>query len=895
MADYSRDPRSSTDAETAPLLRDDDIGNSRRTSEDPSTFRERANAIAHEPLTPLAKILLILCLALLLLSSVFIGLFAGAQHKLHTQKPSEPTTTTEVRTRTLTATTTAEHDHTTTATITRTASLPPVPVPTSPPHEKACLEPHCIVLAASILSGIDASQDPCENFYDFANGGWLSDHPLPADKDSFSNFEALAQKNKQTIQQIIEEKSVDLSNPYDKELLKKLSDQYHSCLNEDYLNDIGEKPLLKVVKTLKKLYREKDPLLPANLHAGQETLREDPKFKFNGLTAATAFLHSRDIAALFNFDIEGDVAADPNHMVLWFSQPELGLPSKEYFEEEAVRDVYRDVIEQLLSRVDHVLYGDEDEDEVTAKVQSRPELVIHNEKAMIWPPWPWPPWGGDDEPEKDPGKKMNKTERVKFLAKGVVAFERKLAQASLDLDVMLQDPIATYNPVPLANLTDTLHQFDFPTYFTTFTPRTYPDRVILTYPSYAKSLSEVLNSTSSNVIEAYLVSRALLELSPYLGPDTPSWQAQRALYEALTGIKKGAVGDRGEYCVNKVEQTLGFAAGRFFVEKKFSGDSKAKGTQVIVDIVNAFKRSLSDLDWMDKKSAKAASEKANAIRIKVGYPVSPDTENPASIASYYRTVNIDKEKFLENMLSASSSEVFKKWLYLGKQRNLNSWEMFPTTVNAYFNPPSNEMVFPAGILQPPFFSKDWPGYMSYGAFGHVAAHELTHAFDSAGRLYNQDGKLEQWWTNSTSEGFQKKQECIVNQYSKYTVEDPKGGRVPVNGNLTSGENIGDTGLVQAYRAWQHQYDKGLEEGTEYNLPGLSFTKEQLFFISFARIWGRVMKPEAAVRRIRTDPHSPAQYRVDGTVSNIPAFAKAFKCPKGSKLNPPAEKRCIFWG
>ena len=235
-----------------------------------------------------------------------------------------------------------------------------------------------------------------------------------------------------------------------------------------------------------------------------------------------------------------------------------------------------------MSRVDHVLYGDEDEDEDTAELQSKPELVIHNEKAMIWPPWPWPPWGGDDEPDKDPGKKMNKTERVKLLAKGVVSFERKLAKASLDLDVMLQDPIATYNPVPLANLTDTLHQFDFPTYFATFTPRTYPDRVILTYPSYAKSLSDVLNSTSSNVIEAYLVSRALLELSPYLGPDTPSWQAQRALYEALTGIKKGAVGDRGEYCVNKVEQTLGFAAGRFFVEKKFSGDSKAKGTQVIV-------------------------------------------------------------------------------------------------------------------------------------------------------------------------------------------------------------------------------------------------------------------------------------------------------------------------
>ena len=172
MADYSRDPRSSTDAETAPLLRGgSDIGNTRRAnSDEPSTLRQRANAIAHEPFTPLAQILLILCLALLLLSSVFIGLFAGAQHKLHTQKP-EPTTTTEIRSRTVTFTKTSEHEYTTTATITTTASLPPVPVPTSPPHEKACLEPHCIVLAASILSGVDVTQDPCENFYDFANGG----------------------------------------------------------------------------------------------------------------------------------------------------------------------------------------------------------------------------------------------------------------------------------------------------------------------------------------------------------------------------------------------------------------------------------------------------------------------------------------------------------------------------------------------------------------------------------------------------------------------------------------------------------------------------------------------------------------------------------------------------
>ncbi|EFI28400.1 endothelin-converting enzyme 1 [Coprinopsis cinerea okayama7 len=902
MTDYSRDPRPSTDEEHAPLLRGEENGGpSRRREYEDQTLVERVNAAVQEPLTPLTKILLILSLVLLLLSSVFIGLFAGAQHKLNTGrgKPGdpghEPITTTETMTRTWVTTTTEHHKDpmTTTATVTTTVSGPPVPGPTTPPHEKPCMEPRCIVLAASILSSIDGTKDPCDSFYDYANTGWLKEHPLPGDKSSFSNFEDLAQKNRQLIRQIIEAKPSSVEDPHDRELLTMLHNHYSSCLNEDRLNKLGEKPLLHVVKTIKKLYREEDTDIRPNPPSDEDDTK--PEFRFNGLTAATAFLHSRDIAALFSFDIEGDVAVDPNYMALWFSQPDLGLPSKEYYNEESIVKVYGEVIEQLLSRVDHILAdsdeGEEDSPEFFAS------LLINNDASEIWPPWPWPPWNPDDDPEgEDPKKPLNRSERVRRLAKGVVEFESKLANASLDLDILYQDPIATYNPVPLSNLTKTLHQFDFPTYFSTFTPRAYPDRVILTYPSYAKSLADVLNSTSSDVVEAYLVSRAMLTLSPYLGPDTVAWQAQRVLYETLTGIQKGVVGDRAEYCVGRVEETLGFASGRYFVQKTFSGDSKSKATKVIKDIVQAFKHSLEDLDWMDDKSAKAAAEKADAIRINVGYPVSPDTMNPRSLARYYGTVKISKDTFFENMMSASSSEVFKKWLQLGKQRNREKWEMFPSTVNAYFNPPANEMNFPAGILQPPFYSQDWPGYLSYGAFGHVAAHELTHAFDSAGRMYNQDGKLEQWWTDKTSKGFNKKQKCIVDQFSKYKIDDGEGGHIHVNGNLTSGENIGDTGLIQAYRAWKAQYEDGLDNGTEYALPGLShFTREQLFFLSFARIWARNMRTRAAVQRIRTDPHSPARFRVDGTLSNIPEFAKAFNCPKGSKLNPPPEKRCIFWG
>jgi len=173
----------------------------------------------------------------------------------------------------------------------------------------------------------------------------------------------------------------------------------------------------------------------------------------------------------------------------------------------------------------------------------------------------------------------------------------------------------------------------------------------------------------------------------------------------------------------------------------------------------------------------------------------------------------------------------------------------------------------------------------------VAAHELTHAFDSSGRLYNQEGKLKEWWTNSTSDGFNKRQKCIAKQYSSYTIDDGKGGKIPVNGELTSTENIGDTGLIQAYRAWKKQYNP---DGDDFLLPGLNFTREQLFFISFARAWARNIKPASAIARLRSDPHSPNRWRVDGTVTNIPEFGKAFNCPIGTTLNPQMKDRCLLW-
>ncbi|EJF65996.1 metalloprotease [Dichomitus squalens LYAD-421 SS1] len=884
MADV-RAPRPSTDEETAPLLQNashpDDAP--AEQGEEPS-YLDRLAAIVQEPLSPLTKLLLIATLVFLLLSSVFIGLFAGAQHKLNSGEGHGRSTVTVTSTATTTATTTSQA--TTTAVTTTTVSVP-LPGPTVPPEEPVCLSPSCISLASSVLLGIDESEDPCENFYDFANGGWLKANPIPSDKGKFGHFEEIAQQNKRLLQQILSEdssfhfseaSSLTASNPYDEQLLKKLRGLYDSCIDEDYLNEVGEAPLKEVTDKIRQLFHGKTTVV--------DHFEPTPEKERERLTATVAYLHSRGIGGLFSYVIDGDVGNDPNFMTLWISQPDLGLPSKEYYEEESIVDLYQSTLQRLLVTLDNeddALLPEELTEEETHK------LVVHEERLRVWPPWPWPPWGDDDDGDKD-SPKENRTERAHRLAKAVIEFEKRIANASLDLDVLYQDPVATYNPVPFKIVSDSLPQFDFSTYFSAFVPRNFPSTIILTSTTYLPSLSAILNETDRDVLEAYFVTRAGLEYASYLGLDTEAWKAVRSLNEVLNGIKKGAVGDRAEYCVSQVENALGFALGRYFVRETFGGESRKVARKVITDIIGAFKQSLKKLEWMDEESAAAAAGKADALRVKVGYPLSPNTEDPRSLASYYARVKINNDTFFENILSAEISEQVRTWYQIGKQRDPLSWEMYASTVNAYFNPPANEIVFPAGILRPPFFQVDWPGYINYGSFGHVAAHELTHAFDSAGRLYNQDGKLEEWWTNTTSEGFNVRQKCIVDQYSNYTVDDGKGGKIHVNGNLTSGENIGDSGLIQAFRAWKAQYS----EDTEVLLPGLNYTREQLFFISFARSWGQNIKPEAAVARVRTDPHSPNRYRVDGTVSNIPEFAAAFNCSPKAKLNPPQEKRCLFW-
>ncbi|KDN51555.1 hypothetical protein RSAG8_00100, partial [Rhizoctonia solani AG-8 WAC10335] len=716
--------RASTDQEAAPLLVGSENGD--HPVNDESSLWTRLSRGMHEPVSVLTAFLLILLLIFLILTSVFAGLFAGAQHRISELQPSDPVTVTSVttdtylQTTTATATTTATETATSTATATLTTTLH-VPAPTSSPLP--CLTPECIVVASSIISSLNTSHDPCDSFYNYANGGWLESHPLPIDKPIYGQFNDLATNNKRIIQSILDLPVPKHSRSPDTVTLTKLKGLYESCVNEPLLDKIGTRPLLEVVQTVKSLLNE-DLKTPIYKGPGRKYSVPTPE------------------------EEEG-----PRK----FSQGGTGLPSKEYYDDEDIIKVYTEAINAILLAID-----EESTPSEGTHWYSNPAHWIEISRSKFWPPISWPPWG-----DPKPGDE-NPKERAERLAKGVVKFETRLAEAGLDLDILWGQPFETYNPTNMTDIAAALPAIDFP------------------------------------------------------------------------------------------------------------------------NVIGAFKDSLDNVEWMDKKSSKAAYEKATAIRIKVGYPTSPNTTSDASIASYYGALKISNDEFFENMLSARAVENFRAWLQLGKRRDLGTWEMIPSEVNAYFNPPENSLVFPAGILQPPFFEKDWPLYMQYGAFGAVAAHELTHAFDSSGRLYNQNGKLEEWWTNKTSNQFDERAACYSKQYSEYAVDDGKGGKVHLNGNLTLGENLADSGVIQAYRAWKSASVTGLD----FTLPGLNYTHEQLFWISFGRIWATKVKPAYAVQRARTDPHSPGQYRVDGTLSNIPAFAKAFGCQKGTRMNP--EKQCTLW-
>ncbi|KAF1343659.1 peptidase family M13 [Lizonia empirigonia] len=389
------------------------------------------------------------------------------------------------------------------------------------------------------------------------------------------------------------------------------------------------------------------------------------------------------------------------------------------------------------------------------------------------------------------------------------------------------------------------------------------DRVIVMAPAYLKKLSLILSETDSEVVMNHLIWKAVQSFSGYV--DAEAVKPYKRFVNELAGKDPDSTPERWRKCVNHVDDGVGW----ILSSKKF-------GDTIITDIKTEFAKKLQATKWMDKSTTKQAINKVHNIIQKIGYPTkNPNIMDPPSLEKYYNSVNVSSSTFFHNALSVRRFATDDEWSALGKPVDREQWGMHASTVNAYYNPPGNEIVFPAGIMQFPVFDVNAPAYMSYGAFGSVAGHELSHAFDSTGRHYNQNGNYTDWWSNSTVDAFKEQAECFVSQYANFSVPGNDDKPLHVNGRLTLGENIADAGgLSASYQAWKRRSHKKPNQ----DLPGLEhFTQDQLFFVTYSNWWCGKSRKENAINRIYTDPHAPKWARILGTMANSREFRESFQC------------------
>lgn len=461
-------------------------------------------------------------------------------------------------------------------------------------------------------------------------------------------------------------------------------------------------------------------------------------------------------------------------------------------------------------------------------------------------------------------------------AQTVLSLETEIAKAVLDR-VALRDDYNTYHPMSVADAQKLMPDFDLPAYLQEIgLPK--PDTVIVTQPEYFKTFEKILKTRPIDDWKTYLRNTLFRETASQLTTDAEKFQWE-FYSKTLAGSKKQKPAK--ERALDVVNKTLGEALGKLYVSEKFPPEAKIKAQKMVAYLLKSFEERIKALHWMTDSTKQKALEKLHTIRIKIGYPDKWEDFSQMNVKS-----KAEGGAYFENLQNASLWHHNKNMSEYGKPVDKDKWFMSPQAVNAYYNPSYNEIVFPAAILQEPFYSYTADEALNFGGIGAVIGHEISHGFDDSGSQYDAQGNLMNWWTASDREKFTALGDALAKQFSE--VEIFPG--ISIDGKFTLGENIGDLGgLCAAFDALQlYLKDNGS--------PGLinGLTPEQRFFISWATVWRTKSRDEALKRQVKTDPHSPGMYRAYMPLRNIEAFYEAFNIKPGDSLYLPPEKRVEIW-
>jgi putative endopeptidase len=647
------------------------------------------------------------------------------------------------------------------------------------------------------LANLDRSASPCDDFFQFADGGWVKNHPIPAAYPSWGTFNKLREDNENALRKILDEAAADKSAKAGSNW-QKIGDFYASCMDESAVETAGLKPIMPELQRIADI---KDTV---------------------SLQAEIAHLQHQNVRAVFRFGAEQDFK-NSTLVIAAARQGGLGMPNRDYYtkddeKSEKLRTAYLQHVANIFK-----LAGD---DEATASAE----------------------------------------------AKTVMGLETSFAKASMT-PVETRDPNNVYHKMELAQVHELTPHFAWTEYFAEVGSPSVSDMNI-GQPEFFKVVDASMASVPLADWKTYLRWQLLHAAAPSLS--TKFVDENFDFYgKTLQGTQE--LLPRWRRCVQATDANLGEALGQFYVKENFPPEAKAKAVSMVKNLMDALRDDLATLDWMSPETRKQAAVKLDAIMIKIGYPDKWRDYSP---------YKVDRGPYVENVFRGGQFAVAHDLSEIGKPVDRTEWGMTPPTVNAYYNSSMNEIVFPAGILQPPFYDPKRDDAMNYGGIGAVIGHEMTHGFDDEGAKFDAQGNLKNWWTADDLKKFTERGDCVQKQFDGFEVE----AGLHENGKLVEGESIADLGgLTIAYAA----LEKSLEgKPAPEKIDG--FTPEQRFFLAFAQIWAGSGRAEFERMIVATNSHPLGRFRVRGPLSNMPAFAKAWSCKADSPMVRTEGQRCRIW-